>query len=187
MLEILVIMTLFVGIPWILMAKRPRRRWTAADANVPFQAENVLGTLGNQTADIGAMVDASDNEYRAISIRATWAMNGFTAGEGPLSVGYAHGDYTATEVKEFIEAGGAMTQNDKIAAEQANRLIRLVGVFSGVGGSESLNDGKPIRTRLNWRIADGGTINQFVYNHGGAALTTGAAIVQNGALRLRWL
>jgi len=183
MYEILIV--LIAALAVIMAAKR--RRWTAADANVPFQAEKSLGTLGNLTAIVGALVDASDNEYRAISVKSTWSIRDFTAGEGPISVGYAHGDYTATEIKEFLESGAAMTRNDKIAAEQANRLIRLVGVFSGQGTDETLNDGKPIRTRLNWVIPDGGAINQFAYNHSGAALTTGAEVVQQGALRLRWL
>ncbi len=164
-----------------------KRRWTQNDANVPFQAEKALGTLGNLTAIVGALVDASDNEYRALSVRSTWSIRDLTVGEGPITVGYAHGDYTATEIKECLEAGAAMTRNDKVAAEQANRLVRVVGVFSGVGTDETLNDGKEITTCLNWVIPDGGAINQFAYNHSGAALAGGAEVIQQGKLRLKWL
>ena len=153
---------------------------------VAIQSTLGLSTLGSLVAILAAATDTSDNEFRAISVKATWSLRGLTAGEGPVSVGLSHGDYTAAEVEEFLEAEGAMTRLDKIAQEQAGRLIRRVGTFSGVGVAETLNDGRPIRTKLNWAIADGGTVDFWAYNHLGGTLTTGAVVEILGRLFLRW-
>ena len=50
--------------------------------------------------------------------------------------------------------------------------IKGVGVLSN--NERALNDGKPVKTRLNWMIPDGKGINMWSYNAGDAAnLTTG--------------
>ncbi len=184
MLEILLVL-----IAMLVMARRPRRRrrrWTQDMQLVAIQGTMGLSTLGSLAAIAAAATNTSDNEFRAISVKATWSLRDLTAGEGPISVGLSHGDYTAAEIEEFIEAEGAMTRLDKIAQEQANRLIRRVGTFSGLAEAETLNDGRPIRTKLNWAIADGGTVDFWAYNHSGAVLTTGAVVEILGRLFLRW-
>ncbi len=164
-----------------------KRKWTANDAMVPFVANTPLITLADATVLTGALTNASDNEYRALSVRGTWAMRAVTAGEGPIMVGVAHADYTVTEIKECIEAEAAMSRGDKIAREQADRLVRRIGTFANESTDEVLNDGKPITTRLNWVIADGSQINLWAYNQSGATLTTGAVVSINGKIRLRWI
>ncbi len=101
-------------------------------------------------------------------------MTDLTANEGPIVVGYAHSDYTVTEIKEAMEASSAIDVGNKIANEQANRLIRVVGTMNEV--RESLNDGKPITTKLNWLMSIGDSVNLFAYNDGPGALSTNAIV-----------
>ncbi len=138
-----------------------------------------LGTLASVTALTVAAVGPATSDYRAKSIKATWQLANFTAGEGPITVGYAHGDYSVTEIKEALEAAN-IDVGDKIAQEKANRLVRIVGVFDSIGEGAALNDGKPISTKLNWFISASEVINLFAYNESTALLTTGARVNAQG-------
>ncbi len=107
-------------------------------------------------------------------MKATWSIEGLVATEGPITVGLAHDDYTVTEIKEALEAAAAIDPGDKIAQEQANRLVRVVGTLGQA--TEALNNGEPISTKLNWLIGVGHAINMFAFNESTAALTTGSTI-----------
>ncbi len=139
-----------------------------------------LATLATVTAIKSTLLAAPvGSSYRVVSVHGTWSVVPFTEGDGPLVVGIAHGDYTITEIKEFIEATAAIDLGDKIAQERAKRLIRVVGVISSVANS-TLNDGKPIKTKLNWKITQGKALSFFVYNDGGGSMTTGSFNKVNG-------
>ena len=171
------------------MAKKGRRgrRWTSNMKSVRVDGLNTLGTLADGIVTNGTMLDASDEEYRVLSLSTIWTLRDFTAGEGPIVVGYAHGDYSVTEVKECLDAQAAIARGDKIVNEQANRLVRIVGAFPGILANESLNDGKPIRTRLNWHIPDGKTVVGFAWAKGGVAnLTTGADVQTFGKATIKY-
>ena len=116
-----------------------------------------LGTLAGKDAlkqDFGeVMVDPG----RVTSIVSTWAMEGFgvAAGDGPVRVGVAHSDYSAAEIEEWIENAQSWDLGDKIGQEVGKRLIREIGVFRASGqaiGPTTLNEGRPIKTKLNWRL-----------------------------------
>ncbi len=171
MLEILLLLTLLGP----LMARKPTKRRFQLRA-VRATPSLALVTLASATALTGPLYAAADGAYRIMSFRGAFALRGHTAGEGPIHIGFAHGDYTVTEIKEFIESGASISVGDKIANEQANRLVRIVGTFDGLNTEEVLNDGKPIKTRLNWAIPIGKTMNFFVYNDSGAAQTTGSIV-----------
>ncbi len=153
---------------------------------VPVFQTLALSTLADATVLTSNLTNASDNSYRLLTSKVTWAIDGIIAGEGPLTVGYAHNDYTVTEIKECLEAEANIDLGDKVAQERANRLVRRVGSFSGVA-NEVLNDGKPITTRLNWLIAETKTATLFVYNQSGAPLSTGARVVVNGSVILKFI
>lgn len=183
MLEILVVV-----IAMLVMARNPRRRkWTADMKAVPFTEGTALLTLATVTVITATTLPVSDNEYRVLGVRNLWSIRGFTPSEGPIVVGYAHGDYSVSEIKQSIEAETMMTRGDKIAAEQGNRLVRRVGMFAGNIEDETINDGKPIYTRLNWVIPVGKTLNAWAYNQSGASLTTGSVLIQNGKATIKWL
>lgn len=144
-----------------------------------------LGTLGSQTVIAEDLAPAGAEAYRLVTARMTWVLSGPTADEGPVTVGYAHSDYTVTEIKECIEAQASIDRGDKIAMEKANRLVRIVGSFWLKGDAEALNDGMPIKTKLNWRIDTGDTCKVFAYNESGSALTTGCLVNTQGTVWIR--
>jgi len=153
----------------------PRKRRRFSLRRVRITPERALATLASDTAIVNSLTVVAPSAYRAVSIKATWNLVGLTANEGPITVGYAHDDYTVAEIKEALEAAASIDPGNKIAQEQANRLIRIVGTFAS-GAAGLLNDGKPISTRLNWLIGVGHAVNMFAYNEFPSALTTGAVV-----------
>ncbi len=162
------------------MAKHPKRRFNLRKVRcVPTQA---LGTLANLTAVSTALTGTSANVYRAMSARLTWTLKNMTVGEGPILFGYAHSDYSATEIKEWLESQSSIDIGNKLAAEQGNRLIRQVGVFDAATADSKFNEGRPMKTKLNWAIGIGDAVNLWWFNDSGAVLTTGGVADANGAL-----
>ncbi len=144
-----------------------------------------LSTLADETVLTGGVTGAADGQYRAMSFDLTWSKEGSAAGEGPITVGFAHSDYTVAEIKEALQAATAISLGDLVGQEKSNRLIRIVGTFQGnqvSGGDEVLNDGKPIHTKLNWAIPIGKFVNLFAFNQSGAALTTGQVVQTAGKM-----
>ncbi len=142
-----------------------------------------LATLVTNIVITGDVVGAADGAYRVVTCKGTWGITELAATEGPITVGFAHSDYSVTEIKECLEAAAAISKGDKVAQEQANRLVRVVGVLNG--GDTQLNDGKPISTRLNWLITIGDTLKLFAYNDGSDNLTTGANVTFMGDLWIK--
>ncbi len=155
------------------MAKKPQRRSRRFNLRkVRVSPVIVLSTLGANLALSAAVTGAADGAYRVISMKTAWDLVGLTALDGPILVGYAHSDYTDVEIEECIEASAAISVGNKIAQEQANRLVRIVGSLNEAS-SDELNDGLPVTTKLNWLIPIGDNVNIFAYNDG-QAMTTGA-------------
>ncbi len=169
MLEILATLIVLLG-----LAKRNPKRRSYRLRRVRITPELALATLGSDTALVALTTGAATDTYRMISAACTWALRGITGGEGPITVGFAHSDYGVTEIKECLEAF-SIDEGDKVSGEQANRLVRIVGTFSSEADT-FLNNGRPIKTRLNWRMAIGSEVNIFAYNEDTTALTTGAVL-----------
>ncbi len=141
-----------------------------------------LSTLGTATAVTTGLTGASTSTYRAVSADFVWAIEDLAAGEGPITVGFAHSDYTVTEIKEALESAASIDQGLKIEQEKSNRLVRIVGTIGTGTGVNQLNDGKPVKTRLNWLITIGDEVNIFAYNDSSSSLTTGAILHPMGNL-----
>ncbi len=173
MFEILVIV---LGILFLAKHGKGRGRRRYSLRRVRLTPERTLGTLASDTVVLIGLTGAGTTDYRCISIKGIWTIVSLTAGEGPITVGFAHSDYTVTEIKECLESVASISQGLKIEAERANRLVRVVGTFASANGS--LNDGKPIKTRLNWLMAEGGgnEVNMFAFNESTSALSTGAVL-----------
>ncbi len=166
----------------IAMAKHtPKRNYSLR--KVTGIPKVTLGALVKLTAAIGALSGTSDAQYRLISADHTWALRDFTAGEGPIVVGYAFGDYTIAQIKAYLENSASISPGNKASQEIAGRWIRKVGTFAGAEVSETLNDGRPIKTRLNWAVPIGSTVNAFAYNSDDLQdLTTGGVVDLDGNL-----
>ncbi len=162
------------------MGKKPKGRGRGTYRRVRVSSDLAVGALAAGDVVAGQVMNNAIDKNRITSIDWTWAIDAMTAGEGPLEVGVAHSDYTAAEIEECLEAGGSYDIGDKIATEQANRLVRSIGTLSAE--EPRLNDGRPIKTRLNWLIATGDSLQIWVLNTDDAApVTTGASLEVNGS------
>ncbi len=176
---------ILIAIATLCLANRkptPRRRYSLRQVRIT--PEIVLSTLASATAIVSVLTAASTSQYRAISVKATWTIRALTGNEGPVTVGYAHSDYTVVEIKEALEASLSISPGDKVAQERTNRLVRIVGTF-GDADQAVLNDGRPIKTRLNWLITIGQSVNMFAFNDSGSALTTGSSVHLFGSLYVK--
>ncbi len=163
-----------------MMAKhgRPRKGRSMSNylrGNVDEQLD--LGTLAARTAIQIAFDETVDERTRITSLVATWAMDQFTvaAGDGPIMVGVNHSDYTLAEVQEWIDNTGSWSSGDLVSQEVGRRKIRMAGVFEAsaqAGGAYALNDGKPIKMKLNWDLNSGQGLELWAMNLGDSALAT---------------
>lgn len=157
-------------------ARRSRRRYRGY-RKLPFTATIVLLTTAADVVVSFQLAEVFTEERRILSVEATWGVEDLTSGDGPLEVGLSHSDYSSGEVEESLEAVGAWDEGNKVIQEQAARLVRTVGLLSEA--ETTLNDGQPMKTRLNWRMATADTLRFWCRNRGDD-LTTGAEIVIQG-------
>jgi len=171
----------------LAMAKHGKRRGSSRYSlrRVNTTAGITLGALANQIVVTGALTGSADGAYRIISVSGVWSLKNAFAGEGPVTVGFAHSDYSVTEIKEALESGASISIGLKVEQERTRRLVRVVGQFAGPtidAQDQTLNDGKPIKTRLNWFIPIGKAVNLFAYNDSGAVLQTNGIVDFTGPL-----
>lgn len=179
MLEILVVMAVLA----ILMAKVRRRRGRSMAKYVKGQVEETLslGTLAANTV-VSDIFDETLIEAGIItSLVGTWDMDEWTetVGAGPIQVGLAHSDYTDAEILEWVTNTQSWDFADMIQQEVAKRRIRWVGTFAvpTALAVSTLNDGLPIKTKLNWRMRTGQSLRLWAFNQGSAAIATTVPLV----------
>ncbi len=135
-----------------------------------------LGTLAAKTG-VETTTTTVDEVARVSSVKCTYTLSDFTqiGNAGPILVCIAHSDYSLAEIEAWVERVTSWSSGDLIAQEVSNRRIRKIGIFPGVPSdntSVTLNDGKPIKTKLNWRLNTGQGLKFFLYNLGTGALAT---------------
>lgn len=146
-----------------------------------------LGTLSAGGIVTEALTaDTASQGFRCTSAVITWAVNGLTAGQGPIAVGVAQSDYSGTEIGEFMNLATGFTRTNLISQEIQDRRIRTAGAVQG-GAEAGINDGKPVKTKLNWLVQEGQTINMFAHNGDDGALTTGGKVSFTGHLNGFWV
>ena len=164
----------------LLMARKPKRRSGRFRRYLrgAVDEQMALSTLGAKTAILQAFGSAVTETAYISSIVATWALSDFTAapGDGPITVGVAHSDYSLAEIEGYIENTGSWTEGDLVQTREiGRRLIRRVGTFRGAPGTNVptvLNEGKPLRTKLGWLLTTGQTLDLWAYNEGTSPLAT---------------
>ncbi len=146
--------------------------------------DEVVATVLAAKDVVSANLGQTVNERTLISsIVARYSMTAFTksTGDGPIMVGVAHSDYTDTEIEEWIENTGSWNETDQIGREVAGRKVRMIGIFENPideAASAVLNDGKPIKTKLNWILTQAQTLSLWVYNMGTSPLATTAPVIR---------
>jgi len=164
-----------------LMVKKRSRKFNLRQVRAsPAQP---LLTLAGVTVLTTAVTPVADGEYTLVSLKMTHNVLTLTSNEGPITIGFAHSDYSDTEIKECLEQSGAISLGGKVEQEQANRLVRVIGVVSDL--EPMLNNGNPVKTKLNWKMTIGDTVQLFAYNDNSSALTTGAIQNAMGSLWVR--
>ncbi len=174
MLEALILLIFVIGMA--RKARGRRRRSMGRYIRGPLDEDFALGTLAANTAVLEATPVVGERTLIS-SVEAIYSLAGFTSGDniGPIEVGLAHSDYSLAEVEEFLEQTTGWNEGDLVSREVSSRKIRRIGVFgipSSAGGSSTLNDGKPIKTKLNWILNAGQGLNIFAYNQGGSPVAT---------------
>ncbi len=145
----------------------------------PVDEDLSLGTLAALTGIRQAFGSVVAERTLISSLVARYSLQGMTPGDniGPIMVGIAHGDYSLSEIEAYIEQTTGWSEGDLVSQEISSRKIRRIGVFEsavagGTGGITVLNDGKPIKTKLNWILISGQSIAVWAYNMGSGALAT---------------
>ncbi len=140
-----------------------------------------LSTLAAQDLISDVITGTADDGMWLVSADLTVALENNTPGEGPYVVGLSKADYTSAEVEEWFESNASWDRSDMIANEQAKRKCRMIGTFPGLLGEEVLNDGKPIRVKLGWKVEPGEVgIRYWVFNDSAQTLTTGTLVKFQG-------
>lgn len=164
------------------MAKRKGIRGKYLKGNIDEQL--AMTTLGAQTA-VSVVFDNVVNERTLVSsIVAAYTLNELTPGAdiGPFLFGVMHSDYSDTELEEWIDLTGSWNEGDLVSAEVANRKIRRIGTIGGLvtAATQSVvhNDGRPVKTKLNWILLQAQTLKLWVYNLGTQAVATTVPTLQ---------
>ncbi len=150
-----------------------------------------IGALASTDVISSAITAVAADTYRLMSIKSTWSISNLGAViDDAFQFGVAHSDYSAAEIEECLEATAAIDLGDKVAQEQAGRLVRTIGQITKhglgvIGGGLPFNDGRPVSTRLNWKMSIGDTLVGWVRNGSGTVYTTGASLVLQGDLYLK--
>ncbi len=160
------------------MASKPKKSRRSMRGYLKGQVNETLqlGTLAADTLISDTFDETPTEESVISSIVATWSLNGLVAGQGPILFGVAHSDYSDAEIEAVLENAGSWDQGDKVNQEIARRLVRIIGTMVGKQGTGTndvqWNEGRPVKTKLNWKIQTGQTLKMWAYNISGAALTT---------------
>ncbi len=160
--------------PAMLAKRKGRRNRRYLRGNV--ESSQALGTLASNTLVAAAIGSTVEERTLISSIVLAWALKDLTevVSDGPVIVGVAHSDYTAAEIEEVIENTGGWSEGNLVAQEVAKRRVRIVGIFEELGGdttTATLQEGKMIKTKLNWILTTGQTIDIWAYNAGASGLT----------------
>ncbi len=180
MLEIVIIFVVSLLVAPLVVKRKPMKRRRYLRGNI--DEDLPIGTLAAKDVVLVAFDETVNERSLVSSVVASYSISNFTpiATSGPIMVGIAHGNYTAVEIEAFIENTGSWSEGDKTSQEIAKRQIRMIGIFetpSNVTLSVRLNDGKPIKTKLNWILNQGVGLNLWAYNLGAAAVATTVPVI----------
>ncbi len=172
------------------MARKGKNRRMGKYIRGTVDEELDFDALAAKDVASGAFDESVAARTLVSSILATYSVRELTigAGLGPLIFGVAHSDYSASEIEVFLETTGSWDEGNLIDNEISKRKIRVIGTIALLGSSSevwTLNDGKPVKTKLNWILVSGDSLQLWVYNAGTAAVaTTTPTLTANGHVNL---
>ncbi len=142
-----------------------------------------LGTLAGATLISAIFGETVEGRTRISSIEAAYSIGNVTPqnGLGPVLVGVAHSDYTDVEIEAWVETTGTWARGNMTQQEVSKRRIRKIGILDipdSIQNTVTLNDGRPIKTKLNWQLEEGQTLRLWAYNLSGTAFATSDPVVR---------
>ncbi len=165
--------------------KRTSRRRSFNLRKVRVASSLSVGALASLDLISADLTAAVSDPIRVVSVDCSYSIVDLAAFiDDGQEFGLAHSDYSDTEIEECIEAFASIDLGNKVAQEQANRLVRTVGFFQGGGASTdssmSFNNGMPYKVKLNWRLSTGDSIRIWVRNGSDTVYTTGTGLLVVG-------
>ncbi len=169
------------------MARRARGRYRRGQRRrTPRRIRVAAGvsTTALATLDVvtGPIVAVATETYRLLSVKLSYTWEDIAAViDDGMEFGLAHSDYSATEVEECLESQSSIDRGNKTEAERSGRWVRSLGRISNYGnvaegGSAPFNGGRPLKTRLNWQMTTGDTLNLWIRNGSGTIWTVGGSV-----------
>ncbi len=167
---------------WLLLAtaligaaKRGRKNWNKFRSGT-LEIDLAMTALAAKTLVSQSSENVVDTA-RISSVDATYAITGYTPtdGVGPFLFGVAHSDYTNTEIEVYIEQSGSWDLGDKQSQEVRSRRIKILGqIGQQASGVQNMvyNEGKKLRSKLNWLLAEDDGLDFWVYNMGDQSVAT---------------
>ncbi len=103
----------------------------------------------------------------------------FVEGDGPLLIGIANNELTATEIDECLAVDGPLDRNDRLSEERAMRAVFPLFLMPNDVGNNLVegNYGKPHTDTIRWTFSNPEGWTVFAGNIGTGALTTGGVII----------
>ncbi len=139
-----------------------------------------LGTLANNAYIKQAGAIAISEDFRLIKVELAAEMVGGTGGESPLHVYLTNDELTVAEVAEAITVAGPVDRNDRVAQEQAERAVFLLGSFRVTSNNAHIHGPKAqqaiIEKTIRWTFSNPEGWSIGVFNQSGGTLTTGAVM-----------
>ncbi len=166
--------------------RRGQQRYRTNLVAIPFNVDLTLAGVADNFTTVVAMTGALEEDFYCFSMEVALNMRDHTALDGPIRIGFAHGDYSVQEINEALDVT-ILTPDDKIEQERLRRLVRQLGKFMGQDANEVINDGLPFRKKVGWVTGDGEVLNLWARNISGGTFTTGTNIGAEGLLFGRWL
>ncbi len=164
--------------------KRGRRKRPFNLRKVRVARSLSIGALAAGDLIFGTVLVASTNRYRVVSTNVSYSLTDLAALiDDGQEFGLSHSSYTDAEVETCLESSTAIDIINLVEQEQANRLVRPLGYFTGApgtDGSKSHNDGMPVKTKLNWLIGIGDTLNMWIRNGSDTAYSSGTRLTVIG-------
>ncbi len=123
-------------------------------------------------------------DFRCLKWEGVIKIAGLTSGQGAgLELYYGNGELSVAEMLEAINLNGPVDRNDRIAEEQAGRMVRyLSAITEDASGTDTPlyfrgpEGGPKLTYKPRWTFSDPEGWSFWVVNRSGAALTTGATL-----------
>ncbi len=177
--------------------KGRKRNWQTIE--VSQETDLSAGLTAKDLAKDQLTDDVADSNFIATSVDLTWTSHIEQGAEpidiGPLQFGLAKSDYSDAEIEAWVENPSGFTRANLVQQEISNRIIKLVGAFTYPAvasaakvSARAINDGKPVHTRLNWRILSGQSLSLWVFNAGNddVVATSGQDVNAYGKINGFW-